>query len=98
MDAPPGEGPPVIQVMLNVGGVLGVLMVLIAYAGIHFDRLDPKQVPALLLNLVGSALILLSMLHAFNLSAFLMEASWAAMAAFGLGKWALARSNRAGAH
>lgn len=70
--------------LLNIGGIAGVLMVLVAYAGIHFDWLDPKKVPALLLNLFGSGLILLSMMHAFNLSAFLMEAAWAAMAAFGL--------------
>lgn len=79
------------DLFLNLGGVLGVLMVLIAYAGIHFDRLDPKKVPALMLNLVGSGLILLSMVRAFNLSAFLMEAAWAAMAAFGLVKVVLGR-------
>ena len=64
------------ELLLNIGGVVGVLMVLVAYAGIHFDWFDPKKTFALLLNLFGSALILLSMLHAFNLSAFLMEASW----------------------
>ena len=83
---------PVIDILLNIGGIAGVLMVLVAYAGIHFDRLDPKKVPALLLNLFGSALILLSMMHAFNLSAFLMEAAWAAMAAFGLVKLLARRS------
>jgi hypothetical protein len=38
------------------------------------------------MNLTGSSLVLLSMIHAFNLSAFLMEASWAAMALYGLAK------------
>lgn len=80
-----------IEVLLNVGGIAGVLMVLLAYAGIHFDWFDPKKLAALLLNLFGSGLILLSMLHAFNLSAFLMEASWAAMAAFGLVKLVVGR-------
>ena len=36
------------------------------------------------MNLFGSALILASMIRAFNLSAFLMEAAWAAMATYGL--------------
>ena len=80
-----------IEVLLNVGGIAGVLMVLVAYAGIHFDWFDPKKLSALLLNLFGSGLILLSMLHAFNLSAFLMEASWAAMAVFGLVKLVVGR-------
>ena len=79
------------DLFLNVGGIAGVLMVLAAYAGIHFDWFDPKKLAALLLNLFGSGLILLSMLRAFNLSAFLMEASWAAMAGVGLVKLLLSR-------
>jgi paired small multidrug resistance pump len=76
--------------LLDAGGVIGVLLVLLAYAGIHFDWFDPKRAPALLMNLFGSALILASMIHAFNLSAFLMEAAWAAMATYGLVKLLIA--------
>jgi hypothetical protein len=75
-----------LDIALNTGGVFGVVMMLVAYAGIHFDWFDPKKLAALLMNLVGSSLVLLSMIHAFNLSAFLMEASWAAMALYGLAK------------
>jgi hypothetical protein len=80
-----------LDVTLNAGGVVGVGLVLLAYAGIHFDWFDPKKAPALLMNLIGSVLILVSMVRAFNLSAFLMEASWAAMALFGLAKLILRR-------
>lgn len=80
-----------VRLLLDAGGIVGVLLVLLAYAGIHFDWFDPKRAAALLMNLFGSALILLSMLRAFNLSAFLMEASWAAMAAFGLVRLLLRR-------
>ena len=59
-------------------------MVLAAYIGIHIDRMDPKGATALLLNLAGSLLILLSMVKAFNLPAFFMEAAWAATAIYGL--------------
>lgn len=79
------------DLLLNAGGVFGVLLMLVAYAGIHFDRLDPKKATALLMNLVGSSLVLLSMLHAFNLSAFLMEAAWAVIAVFGLVRLAVRR-------
>jgi paired small multidrug resistance pump len=82
---------PASDILLDMGGVVGVVLVLIAYAGIHFDWYDPKKAPALLMNLFGSALILLSMVRAFNLSAFLMEAAWAAMALYGLAKLALRR-------
>jgi len=80
-----------LDILLNVGGIAGVSMVILAYAGIHFDWFDPKKLAALLMNFIGSALILLSMTKAFNLSAFLMEASWAAMALYGLAKLMLRR-------
>ena len=72
------------EALLNAGGIVGVLMVLAAYIGIHIDRMDPKGVTALVLNLAGSVLILLSMIKAFNLPAFFMEAAWAATAIYGL--------------
>lgn len=75
-----------LDLVLNLGGVIGVGLVLLAYAGIHFDWFDPKKLAALLMNFFGSALILASMVRAFNFSAFLMEASWAGMALYGLAK------------
>lgn len=65
-------------------GVVGVLMMLGAYAAAQLGRMDPVKPPSLLLNLIGSSLVMLSLLAAFNLSAFLMEAAWAAVALFGL--------------
>jgi uncharacterized membrane protein HdeD (DUF308 family) len=77
--------------LLDGGGVIGVVLILLAYAGIHFDWFDPKRTVALLMNLIGAGLILLSMIRAFNLSAFLMEAGWAAMALYGLLKLLMQR-------
>jgi hypothetical protein len=78
--------------LLDGLGVFGVLLILIAYAGATVGKLDPKRAPALLLNLVGASLILLSLLaEAFNLSAFLMEAAWAVVAVFGLLRLLFAR-------
>jgi hypothetical protein len=79
------------DLLLNVGGVAGVALVLIAYAGIHFDWFDPKRPAALWMNLIGSLLILASMVRAFNLSAFLMEAAWALLALLGLVRLAVRR-------
>ncbi len=66
--------------------MIGVGLILLAYAGIHFDWFDPKKAAALCMNLIGSLLILLSMVRAFNGPAFLMEAAWALMALYGLAK------------
>ena len=67
-------------------GLVGVVMMLVAYAGAQVGRLDPVKPPALLVNLVGSSLVMLSLLTKFNLSAFLMEAAWALIAGWGLAR------------
>lgn len=75
----------------DAAGVVGVVLILVAYAGATTGRLDPKRAPALLLNLVGASLILLSLAYDFNLSAALMEGAWALVALTGLVRLALKR-------
>lgn len=77
-------------------GIVGVLMILVAYAGGQVGRLPATQAPALVMNFIGALLILSSMVHAFNLSAMLMEGAWAVVAAFGLGRivWQRRRDGR----
>ena len=70
-------------------GVVGVLLILTAYAGATSGKLDARRAPALLLNLVGALLILWSLTVDFNLSAALMEGAWAMVAVFGLARLAL---------
>jgi paired small multidrug resistance pump len=53
--------------------------------------MEPRQAPALLMNLAGAGLILVSLAFSFNLSAFLMEAAWALVALFGLARLWLKR-------
>jgi hypothetical protein len=53
--------------------------------------MDPRRFPALIMNLVGAGLILLSLSFRFNLSAFLMEAAWALVALYGLARLLLSR-------
>jgi hypothetical protein len=64
---------------------------LAAYAGGAMGKLDPQKPPALLCNLIGAAAVLWSLSVDFNLSATLMEAAWALVAAAGLARWALRR-------
>ncbi|HEY1224152.1 MAG TPA: hypothetical protein VGE54_02895 [Brevundimonas sp.] len=75
----------------DILGVVGVGLILIAYAGATSGRLDPKKAPALLLNLIGALLILWSLYFDFNLSAVLMEGAWALVAIIGLARLAFAR-------
>lgn len=75
----------------DVLGVIGVALMVAAYAGGQLGRLDMTRLPALLMNLVGAVLVLWSLAFKFNLSAFLMESVWALVAAYGLVKLALGR-------
>jgi hypothetical protein len=70
--------------LTDVAGVAGVVIMLSAYAGAQVGRLDPVKAPSLLMNLTGACLVMFSLSQDFNLSAFLMEAAWALVAAFGL--------------
>lgn len=80
--------------LIDLVGVLGVLLVLLAYAGAQLGRLDPRDATSLTMNLAGAGLILGSLLFRFNLAAFLMESAWASVAAFGLVRLALRRPDR----
>ena len=77
--------------LIDGAGVFGVLLILIAYAGATSGKLDPKQAPALVLNLAGALLILWSLTVDFNLSAVLMEGAWALVAVAGLVRLAFQR-------
>ncbi|CAL1689961.1 hypothetical protein MMB232_00081 [Brevundimonas subvibrioides] len=76
---------------IDLAGIFGVLLILVAYAGATSGKLDPKQWPALCLNLAGALLILWSLSVDFNLSAALMEGAWALVAIAGLVRLALQR-------
>jgi hypothetical protein len=73
----------------DAAGLVGVVTMLLAYAGAQVGRLDPVKAPALLMNLTGACLVMYSLSRNFNLSAFIMEAAWALVAAFGLARLAL---------
>jgi hypothetical protein len=73
-------------------GLLGVLVILVAYAGAALGKLDAEKPISLLCNLIGACLILWSLLtESFNLSATVMEGSWALVALAGLIRWAVKR-------
>lgn len=75
----------------DAAGVVGVGLILIAYAGAQFGSLHPRKAPALLLNLFGAGLVLYSLAYEFNLAAVIMESIWCLVALYGLARLALRR-------
>jgi hypothetical protein len=78
-------------VLTDIGGLVGVVLILLAYALVQLGRLKMDTVPALLMNLAGASLVLVSLVFRFNLAAFVVEAAWALLSLFGLIKLALKR-------
>lgn len=72
-------------------GLAGVAMVLVAYLLMQTRHLDGRGVGYLLLNGIGSLLVLLSLFKTFNLSAFVIQCFWIAISIYGLLRWARER-------
>ena len=65
-------------------GTAGVALVVLAYFLIQVEKLDPKSALFSVLNIAGSALILVSLSHRWNLASVLIELFWIAISFLGL--------------
>lgn len=65
-------------------GILGVLVIVIAYILMQIDRIDPKGFYFSLWNTLGAIMILVSLLYAWNLASFVMEVIWFSLSLFGM--------------
>lgn len=71
----------------DVVGIVGVVMVLVTYIGVQTDRLKTEELRYSVSNLIGSLLILSSLVFAdWNLSSALIEISWAVISLYGIYK------------
>ncbi|MBR0682591.1 hypothetical protein GXW74_19015 [Roseomonas eburnea] len=68
-------------------GIAGTLTVVLAYLGTQLRRVDAKGLGFPLANLIGSALITVSLWRSFNLASMLIETFWMAISLFGIGRW-----------
>lgn len=71
-------------------GLIGVGLILLSYALLQVEKIDPRSIRYSLLNFVGALLILVSLIFSFNLASFIIEIAWLLISAFGLLKaWRL---------
>jgi len=80
----------------DILGLLGAACILGAFAGVQLKKLDPHQLPSLLLNLGGASLVIVSLIFKPNVAAFVLEVAWAAIAIAGLFGWLRRRQRRHG--
>jgi hypothetical protein len=63
----------------DLAGSAGVVLIVAAFLLLQLERVASNGLLYLIANAIGAALILLSLVFDFNLSAFLMEAFWLAI-------------------
>lgn len=67
-------------------GMVGTLMVLAAFFLLQAGRLSGTGLAYQLLNLIGAAGVLVSLLGKFNVSVFLLELTWVLISAYGIAR------------
>ena len=82
--------------LFDVAGLIGVLLIVIAYLLLQLDKLPSSSLSFSLMNAAGSLLIMLSLVFKFNVSAFLIEVFWFLISLLGLTKWFIARKRPPG--
>jgi paired small multidrug resistance pump len=65
-------------------GLLGVAVMLWAFFLLQAGKLRGDAFVYQLLNALGAAAVLLSLIHDFNLSAFVIESCWVAISVYGM--------------
>jgi hypothetical protein len=70
----------------EAAGLLGLLAILLAYGLLQAGRLQGNALGYQLLNACGALAVLVSLLYAFNLSAFVMQAAWLAVSIYGIAR------------
>lgn len=72
--------------IIDTIGMLGTLLVVLAFYLLQLERTDPKGLTYNMINLVGAILLLISLCFHFNLASFVIEIFWIAASLIGLWK------------
>ncbi len=73
-----------LETLTTIGGIIGVVLMVVAYYLISTEQVNGRSVVFHGLNFVGASLVLVSLLFDWNLPAFIIECVWVAISAFGL--------------
>lgn len=68
----------------TITGLLGTLLVLLAFFLLQARKLHGNGAVFQLLNAIGAAAIIVSLFYAFNLASMLLEVAWLLISVYGL--------------
>jgi hypothetical protein len=79
--------------LFDLVGFIGVLLIVVAYLLLQLDKLPSSSPKYSLLNAAGALLIIVSLIFAFNLSAFIVEVFWFLISLLGLWRSLISRKD-----
>ena len=68
----------------DIVGLIGVTLLIITYAMLQFDRIDPKGFWYSFNNMVVAILVTVSLLYSFNLASMVIEVFWFSLSVYGI--------------
>ena len=76
----------------DVVGLIGVTILIVTYAMLQFDKIDPKGFWYSFNNMVVAILVTVSLLYSFNLASMVIEVFWFSLSVYGI--WNYYRKKR----
>jgi hypothetical protein len=70
-------------------GTIGTIIIIGTYVLLQLDKIKSENLKYSLLNAVGASLIIISLVHSFNFSAFIVEFFWVLISFYGIVKYFL---------
>lgn len=71
----------------DILGTIGVALIILAYAAVQARRMKPEQLAYSIINLIGAALILVSLRYNFNMASVIIEIFWILISLWGIVLW-----------
>lgn len=71
----------------DIIGTIGVALIILAYAAVQVRRMRSEQLSYSVVNLVGAAMILVSLRYNFNLASVIIEIFWILISLWGIVLW-----------
>ena len=73
----------------DVIGSIGVGLIILTYILLQTEKIRSESLAYSVLNGLGAALIVYSLIYNFNFSAFVVESLWVLISIYGIGKYFL---------
>mgnify|MGYP001155996543 FL=1 len=68
----------------DIVGLVGVSILIVTYAMLQFDKIDPKGFWYSFNNMIVAILVTVSLLYSFNLASMVIEVFWFGLSVYGI--------------